>query len=650
MSKKANSKTPGAKEQSLGFNYLMDGYDFDMDYGSGVEDPKGKELLPQPPQSGFSKLPGSIIMGNGEEGEDIVSMMSNEDAPLDLGVLHLADGEEVDGEGASLEDLALRVSEEVGPESPAKLLGPGVVDLSWLSEAVQDPDRLPTETDVSVEELQECWGDRTDGIYRIDLRDRQDLMADAFTDRPEDAVALDMQRMAAILRSAMRKSAAGVPLPQILRSLREQVPPSERRTLTAHVNSLIHEHGLHGNVFVRASAYPGLHQGKWAKEFKKAASKAKYIIACPSESCGSCSSAMGLKEIKSTKEIDWSWVYDQYAPGLKAAGRLKSASSKRESLQKAFLRKEAKPQKESNFITHVAPSDTVSTEDAYKALKKAKKQKRAKFTKKSLVDVAKLNAEKQLRGWNKQGKLSDERTAFYLRAKGSPAEVLRRAAYEIATSETHAQQYVGTEGLGKYEEVSEEHAQEQLRLASEYRQERWLRKTMSEGFAGRDLDALVSSKFGKKASSQSLFQIRRKHEGLSGHLYVDAEAYAHSGLKGCKEGGLKHRGNQIKHVLAFDQCGGCLEAQKGVCGVYNKKLAKRVPHDNPASYQERMIEASNHEDYEAAAALFQGVDILRDLSPSEEFGLHNASLDDIEYDDAPEGPLDDILFGGGMEL
>ncbi|MCR4296680.1 MAG: hypothetical protein NUW21_14200, partial [Elusimicrobia bacterium] len=66
---------------------------------------------------------------------------------------------------------------------------------------------------------------------------------------------------------------------------------------------------------------------------------------------------------------------------------------------------------------------------------------------------------------------------------------------------------------------------------------RWARQQMSEGFAGEELDQLLTSRFAfsvRTAASSILHKLREAHEGISGHAYVDAEAYASkSGTAGC---------------------------------------------------------------------------------------------------------------------
>jgi hypothetical protein len=171
---------------------------------------------------------------------------------------------------------------------------------------------------------------------------------------------------------------------------------------------------------------------------------------------------------------------------------------------------------------------------------------------------------------------------------------------------------------------------------------KWARQKMTEGSLGQELDQLLKARFAPpllKAASGLLKETRAQHEGLSGRLYVDASAYASpSGLTGCERGGLKHRANAIKHVLAMDRCAGCVYANaKGHCQQYNKKIVATVPVDDPKAYQKAALREAASSDAEQTAALFN----------PQEFGLHNGSLDDVELGQhATPEKLGAVLFGG----
>lgn len=181
----------------------------------------------------------------------------------------------------------------------------------------------------------------------------------------------------------------------------------------------------------------------------------------------------------------------------------------------------------------------------------------------------------------------------------------------------------------------------------------WVRKAMNEGFAGKNLDDAIRHRFTEsllKEARENITRVRAAHEGLAGFRYVDAAVYASKdgGAKGCETGGLKHRANQVKMVLAMDRCGSCALANAlpdGTkrCSVYNKMLVQASEFD-PAELRKAKaaaIKQANSHDAEHTASLF-----APKFNP-DEFGLHNAALDEIRPDDLPEDDkVNDIVMGG----
>jgi hypothetical protein len=181
---------------------------------------------------------------------------------------------------------------------------------------------------------------------------------------------------------------------------------------------------------------------------------------------------------------------------------------------------------------------------------------------------------------------------------------------------------------------------------------RWARQQMSEGFASRDLDSLIAYRVEprvKWAAQQQLVHVRGKHEGLSGHLYVDAAAYATpKTAKGCEEGALRHRANQLRYVLAMERCDGCVfKNVDGVCQKYNKTLIDEIP-DGAEAFRRQALASHDMSDAEETASMFHDNDIRAASNPNpvDEFGLHNSSLDEVETEDATRPSLDGIFFGG----
>jgi hypothetical protein len=175
------------------------------------------------------------------------------------------------------------------------------------------------------------------------------------------------------------------------------------------------------------------------------------------------------------------------------------------------------------------------------------------------------------------------------------------------------------------------------------------RKSMNEGFAGNDLTQLLRVKFSgplRVAAAELLQELRDEHEGLAGHLYVDAEAYASArGVKGCEEGALRHRTTPIKHLLAMKRCGSCVhQNEHGRCSKYKKALVTKPPVEDKRAYQKEIIRLADGNDSDRTAALFNPTNVY---NPSE-FSLQHEG--DISLEEGPTNErLGEVLFGG-MEI
>jgi hypothetical protein len=181
----------------------------------------------------------------------------------------------------------------------------------------------------------------------------------------------------------------------------------------------------------------------------------------------------------------------------------------------------------------------------------------------------------------------------------------------------------------------------------------WVRRAMNEGFAGKNLDDAIRSRFTDallKEANGNIAKVRALHEGLAGFRYIDASVYASKdgGVKGCDDGGLKHRANQVKMVLGMDRCGSCAMANalpNGTkrCSVYNKMIVTASDFDASELLRAKAatIKQANSSDAEHTASLF-----APRFDPNE-FSLHNAALDNVRADDLPEQEkINDIVMGG----
>ena len=546
----------------------------------------------------------------------------------------------------------------------------------------------------------------------------------------------------------MRKSAAGIPIEAIKEGLIQALGPEIAKMISKPVQAIEAEHGLTGNVYIRASAYPRLQHGKWAKQLKKAAKNARYLIAAQGEDCQSCATALGLVVVASPNQIKWSAELERRAQTL-AATRVKpklASNNPRELLRGWYLAASKSPKLhiETTKVRHTMPVDLVTAAEAKKAV--------AEFTvpHRVVLDMAERHSKKEAENAVKKvglmvnaRLLTKDEARNLLNSKAEPKEILRAAAQIALVVKTA--KYSGGEPVHKGNMLSREAAWEGLKKAEakvlraekevqervakadleqkvrfikaavrggakgkklaaiitktmskdeavaaapmmpwlkgvlnpkaakvkKYedatftrhvasspdidvpekeirRTARWVRQRMSEGSAGEELDQLIQIRLSprlSKAASQQIQAARQEHEGLSGHLYVDAAAYAKSGTKGCDEGALKHRANGLKFVKAMHQCGTCVfRNADGACQKYAKTLIDEVPEESREAYRRQTLASHKMTDQEETAAMFAvGVEAAQVAT---EFGLHNAALDDIDSETPSHETIDGIFFGG----
>jgi hypothetical protein len=745
--KKADSTLPQELNENWGSNFMMDGFWHDMDYGHGLRDSIGKDPVPQPSTSGFAHLPDGVIVSN----EGLAELEVPE------GVVREEDG------GMDLEGLEIVAN--VNPDLDRS--NTGVVDHSWLADAFQDPERLPNAPSYnSVLNLQEAWGDRTDGIHRVELYDREVTDYEAVTQRKKDDDPFQADKISHIVRSAMRRSAMGHPIAVILDDARAQAAGARSR-IARSLRAVELEHGLVGNVYVRASAYPGLHRGRWSRDLAKAAKRARYLIAQSGLDCTSCAEALGLRLITDPAQIDWNAAYAHYAPGLSASGRLDrnaTIDDKRETLRRAFLVAEKSPTMyiEPGRVRHSTPSDRVTLEAARQALtgpavpraivsgtSKARRAESLRLVRKlgalvkgrlitlgeaeelarsrapamARIRMAETLAARTARSQYSGGVVRDSRVAISgadfaadtgkalkheTRAKVASVSEDRERTKMLARFSEIAEVYRGAET--KVRKIAAavkagRRGADITRLAGNLLNEnerrlvasildpilveagcfaresaqtyqgptirqavagspvtvvspvearaavRWAARQLNEGAVGNDLDQLLAHRFSPpvlKAASATLVQIRQKHEGLAGHLYVDASVYASpAGTEGCDAGALRHRTNGIRYLLAMDRCKTCVfKNADETCQKYRKQIVASVPVEDAEAYRRNVLTSHARSDAEETAALFTDSSTAMSNVVAE-FGLHNASLDEVEISDTTAPPaLSDIHFGG----
>jgi hypothetical protein len=729
---KFKNTLPGELNENWGSNYMMDGFWHDMEYEHGLKENPARDPVPQPATSGMAQLPDGLMVAGDFDDELMEVQHQDDEGAMDL-------------EG-------LGIVAKLAPDVDRSDVG--IIDHTWLSDAYQDAARLPDKpVDNGIPDLQEAWGDRTDGIIRIDLYDRASLTYEDAMQHEEDDDPLQRDKLAKLVRMAMRRSAAGQSMDHIKSTLIEALGPKVARKIAKPVQAIQAEHGLTGNVYVRASAYPRLQHGKWAKELKRAAKGCRYLVAAQGEDCQSCATALNLELVAHPNEIPWERELARYASKLEATrARPKRASKQepREYLRTWFLGASQSPRLdiETTKVRHTMPVDTVTAAEAKKAIVEFKVPHRVvldmqeRHNKKDTEKVI-----KRVGAMVKAQLVTPEEAKTLLESKAPPKDILKAAA-KIAMTVKKAS-YGGHVPAVKGQTISKEAAWSELRTAEALWQEshkevekriaqdkikskvrlieaqinggmkgkrlasfiretltreeaflasplltpilkktsalnpkaaevkqyedakftrhvasspdiqvpakeirkaaRWVRQQMNEGVAGAELDQLVQLRLDHrvvKAGAEQIAQLRKEHEGVAGHFYVEAAAYATpEGTAGCEQGALRHRANGLKFVMAMDRCASCVfKNADNVCQKYNKELIDELAPDLKSDLQRMNLASHGRTDQEDTAALFAVGE--QAMTAAQEFGLHNAALDDVETEAPSHESIDGIFFGG----
>jgi len=601
-SKRADSFLPSDSTPSLGSNYGLDGFEDDA-YNEGVED---RVTLSQ--YGEFPAFPTGITKG---------------------AAAGLMDLTELTREAATLSNL------------------------SWLEDAFQDVERLPKNpVDRGIKELEDAWGlERpTNGV----LVPARDLKQARYEDQSAPKKKAHNPRvLREIVAGAMRRSAAGHRLEDILHDAYAPLG-AEGHVIKAAMDLIKADHGLAGNVFVRASAYPGYAQGKWTSHVRKVAKDALYVIVDPEVAKsaswivdGRCTMT-GKKVVAS---VPWAEAYAHYAPILRLNGHKVAAAdkdvSRRASLRAAFLSTPEVKVKVTELPVHVTPSERVTAREAKAAVAGAKVERRVLTPTKTADTRLQQHVLRRIASLRKANVLDEASYQRLVTSSLSPKEMMHEVVRMVRATQ---RDYTGP--------VIEQHIAlrtakqaADLTMAKFGSTLRWVRQAMSEGFAGRDLTSLIESRFANDVLAEArpvIEQARKAHEGASGFVYVDAAAYASErGVKGCEEGALKHRANTLRTILAMDRCGSCahartLEDGTPKCGIYAKVLASAEDFGTELDrIKTANIKTVNSSDAEVTASLFAK------KFDQTEFSLHNAAMTGFDFAPLPDHEkMGEIALGG----
>lgn len=630
---KSSQLPNGGLVPTLGSNYMMDGYQFDGGYGEGVDSARKFPAEPRSQREQGLEMPRS---NSGLAGlpDGFANPMPEDEFPYAM--VQASDEESGVGGISEFAKNAARLS-----------------DLHWLEGAVQDPARLPeninllfTDKDefgrTTIEdvpesgtrpELESAWGvnRRTDG---------QNIVPNVEYPRPVtppvSMIGGDQFRL--IVAHAMRQSAFGKTLKEITREVLAFLGPDPMkldgtpgmRALTAAMRTIKAEHGLVGNVYVRDSAFPKILSGKWDSTIRTRCASAHYFLTTPGSKLSAYENYLGKKVVTS---IPWAEAMDHYRPIFAAKGQKLASGDPRRALYAAFTGRPARESKATNFPKYVPR--VASEKEAADALANVRKPEAVPVKNASSNLLKKAHA--RLERWVKAGVMTEARANELRASIQDPWELFRTASEEVATA--GHQQYKGA-SFSPHQAASSASVSNPLEVRQLLR---WASVQMSEGMAGKELDYLLNARFSQdmlKQASEPLVQLRKKREGLSGHLYVDASAYASvDGTAGCEKGALLHRANAIKAVLGMDRCASCTANVDGACQKYNKVIVASAPTKDPAKYAAEMIRLAGVEDRTAS--------FFAPSYDSNEYDLRNDNLDDLEYRNTPPAEnLGDILFDG----
>jgi polyhydroxyalkanoate synthesis regulator phasin len=459
MSKKKTSKQSeshlpdGGFVPTTGFNYGLDGFDFDTDYGEGIEDG-----AVHPEAYGMADLPDGMLPEAPSDEHEAEGAPNNYTGPAvqvsqRSGPLHqhmgdpwgvLKSGQVMDGE----ENLQL------GKES-------ALADLDWLDPTLeQDEDRLPVNpVDKAQAALEDAWmKTRTNGLELIPNKNKEIERYQAEVRDPGQVSGLPgVDNVKAAMMRAMRRSACGSSLEALLKEAAEAIGRPDP-TARALANLIADEHGLAGNVFIRASAFPGMHNGKWDKVIKKKCLSAAYIIAEPKSKMAAFDNYLGKKVVSS---IDWDEALEVYTPRLKAVGiKVAGSSDPRSFLKAAFLQKRGTSSKtRTAFVTHKTPVETVGLAEAKAKFAASKSETQKTFKGATLDTVLQERAQKHVLKLVQRGVLTKDAAREIVTSDLSPKEMLARAA---STLKAQASEYqasgIHTKDKVSYDEVRTEWA------------------------------------------------------------------------------------------------------------------------------------------------------------------------------------------------
>ena len=333
------SRVPnGGYTLTSGSNYMLDGFQFDTEYNGGVLE---KARLPE--AKGLSALPSGMI-------------------PMDSPLFSEIPSHTDEEGGVHLGDFMKEATDQYVP----------IVDHSWLAqEAKENLSGARSKKDIyeemdegfysdsNLKELESAWGSSTTGLELVPNENRKHPK---YTNPERDIDSLPGDDYRSNIEKAMRRSAYGEPLKNIITDLKSEMGSRYRESIGDKIAS---EHGLHGKVYIREEAFPGLFNGTWDKTIKKRCASAMYIIP-NAEDC-----AYDYHQNRMVvNSINWKKAFNTYAPKLKTIGiKTGSGENYKQRLKQAFLSTAPAPvQPQTWFETQEDLTKRFTTEEAQEQL------------------------------------------------------------------------------------------------------------------------------------------------------------------------------------------------------------------------------------------------------------------------------------------
>lgn len=435
---------------------MMDGFWHDMPYGRGTRE-HDPDLLPSATGS-RTMMPNDII---GNEIEDDVDLEGDE-VSEEARVFAPPPSEFVGDLGGIFKRQSSGLETKL-------LTSEGIVDHHWLSDAVQDPHRLPDQQDM-ITQLQNLWGDRTDGLFRVPVRE---VVEDAVQaeDNAEDLLRKE-ETFRDLTKTAARLVASGKRLDE---TLRRDVGPLWD-TLAPKVAHLESERGLLGPVYLYTSSYPRLHRGKWAKVFRSHLKTAKYLI----DEGGEDQTLLDLRHhanvhvVASVDAIPWIKVCKE------VTGKRVSSPKEARRLVQAYY--QAGPLKVPTWYhdgTRTIPTIPMDLVTPLEADRKFAEYVPPPIERPSLEARAKVLAKKKafrtLGNWVKAGLLSESRGKKFAAelVRSEPNKVLKKAAEDVRALQVGKYQGEGEGKIASSGVMSENEIMQALQEAQDVLHATW---------------------------------------------------------------------------------------------------------------------------------------------------------------------------------